>query len=252
MNILEFNSRRPVDLNNSRIMSWFTYKNSTYMDRDAHIKGLNLGFSSNENQYVVLKNIHLFCESIKINHRDLAIANQIHSSNVLEVTSGGVYPNVDAFVCRTPSISLGIQVADCGAILFGDFENKIIGAAHAGWRGAVDGIIPNTVNKMVQLGAKTKSIKVFVSACISKHNFEVGNEVAQHFPRHLVNTLDYKKPHVDLQGFLFEQLIDSEIISNNIEMDKRCTIDEDELFYSFRREADNSGRMLGLIKMNKI
>lgn len=243
---------RPKELNNSRILSWFSYKNTHFSSDEAKIRGLNLGFSSKENQHIILKHVHDYCSFIGISHRDLAIANQTHSTNVLEVKHGGVYPNVDAFVSQQAGISLGIQVADCGAILFGDFENKIIGAAHAGWRGAVHGIIPNTINKMVQLGAKTKSIKVFISACISKHNFEVGKEVAQHFPKHLVNTLDYKKPHVDLQGLLFEQLIDSEIISNNIEIDKRCTIDKDELFYSYRREGDKSGRMLAVIKLNNI
>jgi YfiH family protein len=233
-------------------MSWFTYKNPELVSEGANIEGLNLGFSSKEDQHVVLRHIHEFCKSIGISHRDLALANQIHSTNVLEVTTGGVYPNVDAFVSKTPGVALGIQVADCGAILFGDFDKKIIGAAHAGWRGAVNGIIPNTINKMVELGADPRTTKVFVSACLAKHNFEVGDEVAELFPKHLVNITDYKKPHVDLSGLIFEQLIDAEVLSSNIEVDNRCTIDNKDDFYSYRREGEKSGRMLAVVRLNKL
>ncbi len=252
MSISQIELIRPEGLNNSRVMSWFTYKNPDLVSEGAKIKGLNLGFSSKEDQHIVLKHIHEFCRSIGISHRDLAIANQIHSTNVLEVTSGGVYPNVDAFVSKKPGVALGIQVADCGAILFGDFDNKVIGATHAGWRGAVNGIIPNTIKKMVEIGANPRSIKVFVSACLAKHNFEVGEEVAELFPKHLVNSTDYTKPHVDLSGFIFEQLIDTEILSSNIEVDNRCTIDNSNEFYSYRRERDQSGRMMGVVKLNKL
>ena len=251
MNFFQYDLLRPDGLNNSRIMSWFTYKNPAYVVRDAVIPGLNLGFSSKENQHIVLKNIHELCKSIGISHRVLALANQIHSANVLQVDKGGVYPNVDAFVSKTPGVALGIQVADCAAILFGDFENKVIGAAHAGWKGALQGIVPATINKMVELGANRITTKVFVSACLAKHNFEVDHDVAKQFPDYLVHTEGYNKPHLDLKGLLFEQLIDSEILSKNIQLDSRCTIDEENTFYSYRREKEKSGRMLGVIKLNK-
>ena len=232
--------------------SWFTFKNPEHFTKGAQIRGLNLGFNSKEEPHIVLKHFHEFCKSIGISHQDLALANQIHSTNVLEVKKGGVYQNTDAFVSKTPGVALGIQVADCGAILFGDFDNKVIGAAHAGWRGAINGIIPNTINRMIELGANPRSTDVFVSACIAKHNFEVGNEVAVQFPIHLVNSVDYEKPHVDLNGLIFEQLIDSGILSKKIQIDSRCTIDHKDDFYSYRREGDNSGRMLGVVKLNKI
>lgn len=251
MNSFQFDLLRPDGLNNARVMSWFTYKNPACKENDAVIPGLNLGFNSKENQHIVLKNIHDLCKSIGIRHRDLALANQIHSANVIQVDKGGVYPNVDAFVSKTPGVALGIQVADCAAILFGDFENKVIGASHAGWRGALQGIIPSTINKMVELGANRFTTNVFVSACIAKHNFEVDYDVAKQFPDHLVNTKEYNKPHLDLKGLLFEQLIDSEILSKNIQLDSRCTIDEKNTFYSYRREKERSGRMLGVIKLNK-
>lgn len=242
---------RPERLNNSRIMSWFSYKNPSYDTDSETIPGLNVGFSSAENQHIILHNIHQLCAEVGISHKSLALANQIHSANVLEVKKGGVYPNIDAFVSRTEGVALGIQVADCGAVLLGDFDNKVIGAAHAGWRGAVAEIVPQTIQSMKELGADEKEIQVFVSPCISKHNFEVGEEVAARFSEHLINRENYTKPHIDLKGLLFEQLLESGVRSAHIEIDERCTIDHEDLFYSYRREKEKSGRMMGIIKLNK-
>ncbi|MBO6793283.1 MAG: peptidoglycan editing factor PgeF [Balneolaceae bacterium] len=233
-------------------MAWFSYKNPEFHSEGAHIDGLNVGFSSEEDQHVVLRHIHTLCESIGIKHRDLALANQIHSNNVLVVERGGVYPNVDAFVSKTPGVALGIQVADCGALLLGDFENKVIAAVHAGWRGTVGEIVPHTISKMQELGADKQNITAFISPCLGAHNFEVGEEVASKFPGHLVNDDEYEKPHVNMVGLLKEQLLDAGVLSANIEADGRCTIDEESLFYSYRREKEKSGRMLAIIKLNKL
>lgn len=251
MSTFPFEFIRPSQLNNARIMSWFSYKNPDFHSEGAHIEGLNVGFSSNEDQHVVLSHIHSLCKSIGIRHRDLALANQIHSSNVLVVERGGVYPNVDAFVSKTPGVALGIQVADCGALLLGDFKNKVIAAVHSGWRGAVGEIVPLTINKMIEVGAEIHEINAYLSPCLGVHNFEVGEEVSSKFPGHLVNNDDYEKPHVDMVGLLKEQLIDAGVLTSKIETDGRCTIDEDSLFYSYRREKEQSGRMLAIIKLNK-
>jgi hypothetical protein len=232
-------------------MSWFSYKNPSYDTDSETIAGLNVGFSSAENQHIILHNIHQLCAEVGISHKSLALATQIHSANILEVKKGGVYPNIDAFVSNTEGVALGIQVADCGAVLLGDFDNKVIGAAHAGWRGAVAEIVPQTIRSMKELGADEKEIQAFVSPCLSKHNFEVGEEVAARFSEHLINRENYNKPHIDLKGLLFEQLLESGVRSANIEIDERCTIDHEELFYSYRREKEKSGRMMGIIKLNK-
>ena len=251
MSTFQFEFTRPKELNNSRVMSWFSYKNPAYQTESSNINGLNLGFSSKEDQHIILHHIREYCNAIGLHHKDLALANQIHSTNVLVVEKGGHYPNVDAFVSKTPGVALGIQVADCSAVLFGDFENKVIGAAHAGWRGAVEGIVVKTLQKMIDIGANPHSIHTYISPCLAKHNFEVGTEVADKFPNHFVNNKDFSKPHVDLKGLIFEQLTDSKILSRNIEMDTRCTIDHERLFYSYRRENETSGRMMGIIKLNK-
>ena len=243
---------RPEKLNDARILSWFTLKNPHLKEEEQLIPGLNIGFNSKENQNILLHNLNLLAEEIRMKPANIALAEQIHQTAVRTIYEGGIYPKTDAFVSNTPGIALGIQVADCGAVLFGDSFNKVIGAAHAGWRGAVREIIPKTVKKMMDIGADPSKIQVFVSPCLAKHNFEVGEEVAAKFGDHLVDRVHFEKPHVDLKGLLKDQLVSSGILENNIEIDDRCTIDHDDLFYSYRREKDKSGRMVAIIKLNKL
>ena len=242
---------RPESLNTARILSWFSYKNSEYKYPESEIPGLNVGFNSKENQESILGNVHALCDELGIQRSKLALAHQVHGADVQVVEKGGVYESTDGFVTKTPGIGLGIQVADCGAVLLGDFEHQIIGACHAGWRGAVGGIVPHTLDKMMELGADPKTIHAFISPCLAMHNFEVGEEVAEQFPDHLVDRQNYPKPHVDLSGLLINQLLEQGISKDHIEADGRCTIDHADLFYSYRREKDKSGRMLAVIKLNK-
>ncbi len=243
---------RPKQLNGPRILSWFSLKNPQIQGDGQRIKGLNVGFNSHESQEVILQNLHTLCEAANINVKKLALAKQVHGDHVEVIHSSGFYDNTDAFVTRESDVPLVIQVADCGTVLLGDSKNKVIGAAHAGWRGAVKGIAAKTVREMIKLGAEADSIHVFVSACLSEHNFEVGEEVAEQFSEHLVNRINFEKPHVNLQGLIIEQLENEGVPGKNIEVDDRCTIDHSDLFYSYRREKDESGRMAAIIKLNKI
>ena len=130
----------------------------------------------------------------------------------------------DGFVSNTQGLALAIQVADCAAVLLGDSENKVIGAAHTGWRGAVADIVPKTIQKMKRLGAASTYIKAFVSPCISLQNFEVGEEVAAQFPDKFVDRTNYSKPHVNLKNFIEYQLMKEGILEEHIEIDDSCTI----------------------------
>ncbi len=243
---------RPEKLNNTRIFSWFSLKNAHLKEELQQIPGLNVGFNSKEKPDIILHNLNLLSSELRMKPSNLALAEQIHKTNIKVIIKGGIYPETDAFVSNTPGTALGIQVADCGAILFGDSINRVIGAAHAGWRGAVNQIVPKTIHKMLELGAELDQIKVFVSPCIARHNFEVGEEVAKEFSDHLVDRQQYEKPHVDLKGLVKDQLLEEGIDENHIEIDERCTIDHENLFYSYRREKEKSGRMVGIIKLNKL
>ncbi|MBO6586464.1 MAG: peptidoglycan editing factor PgeF [Gracilimonas sp.] len=240
---------KPNLLNNDSVSSWFTLRNQESVHPNRAIPGLNLGLNTAEKASAVLENRQRLLKEIGLDENQIAYGVQVHKTDIKEVIEGGIYEGTDGFVTTKSGLALAIQVADCAAVLLADSENKVIAAAHAGWRGAVADIVPKTIRKMKALGAEPEYIKVYVSPCISLQNFEVGEEVATEFPDRFVDRTNYAKPHVNLKAFIRQQLIDEGIESDHIEIDDSCTI-EDENYYSYRRQKDNSGRMMGIIKLN--
>ena len=233
------------------IQAWFTLKNEEYYRPSQAIAGLNLGFNTPEKKEQVAKNRLALLNSLNIDSDWVAYADQVHSNRVQFVTDGGTYPSTDGLVTRVPGLTLGIQVADCAAVLLWDEENHVIAALHAGWRGALGDIVHSGVQKMKEQGAESSKIKSFISPCISLQNFEVGMEVAEQFPSQFVNYNDFDKPHVDLKNFLKYQLLNEDIPDDQIEIHEDCTISGADKFYSYRREGDKSGRMLALIQISE-
>ena len=189
---------------------------------------------------------------------DLITLKQMHSSDVINITER-IEPDEiegDSMVTSKKGICLGILTADCAPILLGDFEKKIIGAAHAGWKGLYGGIIENTIENMVQLGAKIKNICVAIGPCIQKNNYEVGIEFYERF---INKDRTYKKFFLkennkilfDLPGSISFRLHLPGI--RNIQSLNKCTFTEKKNYFSFRRNQKNKlgdcGRMISTIKI---
>lgn len=241
---------RPETVNYAgNIQAWFTCKNAGYGEQKQNIPGLNFGFNTSERMEIVEKHRKNLLSVLDIDPQKIAYAEQMHSSEVKVVTKGGTHEGIDALVTQIPGLTLAIQVADCAAILLADPERGIIAAVHAGWRGATGDILPKAIRKMKSLGAETSNLRVFISPCISQQNFEVGSEVAEKFPAEFVDYQNYKKPHVDLKGFLKRQLLEHGLKEESIDVHKGCTVANVRRFYSYRREHQESGRMLGLIRL---
>lgn len=240
---------KPKLLNDEKIRSWFTLKNENFFDGQQSIKGLNLGLNTLEPFEVIEKNLSVLADEIGTEAGQIAYAKQVHGSDILEVNRGGQYEGIDGLITSRSGIALAIQVADCAAVLLADSFEKIISAVHAGWRGAAAGIVPKAINRMISNGASPDNIKAYISPCISLNNFEVGEEVARQFPEEFVDRVSFKKPHINLKGFIIQQMKDKGLLSNHIECDENCTISDSELFYSYRREGKKSGRMMGVIKI---
>lgn len=105
---------------------------------------------------------------------------QVHGVDVAEVTrpwAAGHGPRADAMVTRTPGVALGIVTADCAPVLFVDHAAGVVGAAHAGWRGAVAGVIEATLAAMVAMGARTDRISAAIGPCIAQDSYEVGDDL---------------------------------------------------------------------------
>jgi YfiH family protein len=206
--------------------------------------GLDLGINTQTPLERTSANRSLFLKTLGLDDEAFAFARQVHGVDVAIVERPGLLESYDGLVTNKTDLALGILVADCAAVLISDSENGVIGAFHAGWRGALGGILAKGIQKMRDLGAK--SMDVWVSPCIGTEAFEVGDEVAAQFPAEFVKRDGFPKPHIDLKAYVLHQLLEVGIQNDRISIDNRCTF-SNEAFYSYRRQKDKSGRMMAVI-----
>jgi copper oxidase (laccase) domain-containing protein len=109
--------------------------------------------------------------------------------------------------------------------------------------------VPKGIEMMIEQGAKPENLHAFVSPCLSLKNFEIGQEVAEQFPDEQVDYESFAKPHLNLKGFIKQQLLEHKIPEESIEIHSACTVDDAENYYSYRREGNQSGRMMALIRI---
>ncbi len=145
---------------------------------------LNCGLGSNDDKTRVHENRRRAMREVGLGEEALRTVYQIHSATVVTVDDGAAdtaTTRADALVSAQPGIALGVLAADCAPVLLADPDKSIIGAAHAGWRGAVSGVIEATVAAMAALGADTGRITAVIGPCIGQASYEVGPEFPQPF-----------------------------------------------------------------------
>lgn len=209
---------------------------------------LNLAISSGDAEADVRENRRRLLTHVGFDQDALAIAGQVHGADVAWVDKPGLVYETDGLLTTTPGLLLGIVAADCAVVLVADDDATVVGAAHAGWRGAAQGIVGNLVRAMVAQGCQPDRLNAWVSPCISQVNFEVGDEVAEQFDDAFVteNPTTGKK-HVDLVGVIVAQLMSLGIPPDRVAAAHRCTVDEEETFFSYRGQSGRTGRMMGFI-----
>jgi polyphenol oxidase len=211
-------------------------------------ESLNLGLSTTDSNENVLKNRSLASGYFGLTPDNMAIAGQVHGSDVLVVEKPGLYQGFDGLVTNQSDLLLSISAADCAAILLADAQTNTIGACHAGWRGHVDGVIDNSIDQMINLGADPARIRAYVSPCISAKHFEVGEEVAAQFSSSFVERRPHwPKPHINLTASIFANLVRCGVQSHHIECSSQCTTANSDLFFSHRGQNGVTGRMMGFI-----
>lgn len=214
---------------------------------------LNVGFAVGDDEASVAANRAAIAEAL--GGAPLIVLKQTHSTHVETITApiSGVVEG-DAMVTATPGLLLGIQTADCTPILFADATARVVGAAHAGWRGAVEGIIGNTISAMVNLGATPANIVAAYGPTIWAQNYEVGDQFEADFlalhptGADLFFTPTGGKAHFDLPGFVQAQLRDAGL--STIEQVGGCTYANPELYFSHRlatHQATKTGRQMSVI-----
>lgn len=212
--------------------------------------GLNLGRSTADTPASVDENRRRFAAAFGLAPERAAIAGQVHSTTVRTVDAPGLVLATDGLVTDTPGLLLCITAADCAAVLLTDAEARVVGACHAGWRGAVGGIVEETLRQMAALGADPARIVAAVGPCIGTDAFEVGPEVAAHFRASRVRPGAGDRLHADLTGEITDRLAAAGVSPDRIEPSGACTAtDPAGRFYSHRASGGTTGRMMGAIAL---
>lgn len=221
-------------------------------------EGLNCGLGSTDQSDAVVLNRAKVADAMGVAPQDLRSVTQVHSADVVEITAEPQPRDAtlaDGMVTRTPGVALGILTADCQPVLFHDAEAQVIGAAHAGWKGALSGVLEATVEAMEALGAERGRIVAAIGPTISQAAYEVGPEFLETMladdpaaSRFFVNGNDGRYLF-DLPGFGLARMRAFGI--GRAEWIRHCTYADPTRFYSYRRATHNKeadyGRLISTI-----
>lgn len=220
--------------------------------------GLNCGTGSSDQAEIVAINRARVAEAMEVPPQALVTVHQVHSARAVPVAGPlAVRPEADALVTATPGLLLAVLTADCQPVLFHDSVAGVIGAAHAGWRGAADGVLEATVDAMEALGATRSNIAAVIGPSISQAAYEVGPEFFDRFrdedpesTRFFTNGAG-DRMLFDLPSYGLHRLRTAGV--GHAEWTGHCTYRDAARFYSFRRtthagEADY-GRLISTIRL---
>ena len=221
-------------------------------------EGLNCGGGSSDQAEIVAMNRDRVADAIGVSLERLVSVHQVHSATAVTLHERPVErPRADAIVTNTPGLALAILTADCQPVLFADRNAGVIGAAHAGWRGALDGVLEATIDEMIAAGGARENIHAVIGPTISQRAYEVGQEFLERFldedpdsARFFING-QTGRYLFDLPGYGLMRLRAAGI--GSAEWTRHCTYSEEARFYSYRRathrgEADY-GRLISVIRL---
>ena len=211
---------------------------------DGIYASLNGGIGSSDDPANVTENRRRMAEQMGVAPERFLSVYQVHSPDAVVATGpwqGPERPRADAIVTATEGLAIGVTAADCGPILLVDPNARVIGAAHAGWKGALTGIVESTVAAMEKLGAERGGIVAAIGPLIRQHSYEVGGEFVERFiEADAENALFFipssRENHAmfDLAGFIRMQLENAGVLMiDDVGLDTYS----DERFYSYRRSV---------------
>lgn len=226
-------------------------------------QSLNGGIGSNDAPENVRENRARMAASLGVAPTHFVSCYQIHSPNVVvaaEPWTRENAPRADAIVTRVPGLAVGVGTADCGPILFADAEAGVVGAAHAGWKGALTGVLEATIAAMEKLGAARARVRAAIGPLIRQPNYEVGAEFVDRFTAQDAANARFFAPSArenhamfDLPGYIKARLERAEI--QGVEDLGLCTYAEPARFFSYRRTTHRGepdyGRHVNAIALMK-
>lgn len=223
--------------------------------------GLNVGLGSDDERDAILRNRDLARDAV-MPGAALITVHQVHSADVVTITAPlplDLRPKADAMVTDQPGLLLGILTADCVPVLFADAEAGVIGAAHAGWKGALGGVTDATIAAMTTLGASAASISCAIGPCIGRASYEVSEGFAQPFLDRNEEDARFfsagRTGHLqfDIAGYVASRLAEAGI--SKVMMLDEDTYPQSERFFSYRRACHAGeagyGRQISLIGLSR-
>jgi len=206
---------------------------------------LNCGFGSNDDPALVFENRRRIADHLGGTGGAIVTLYQEHGTAAREVASlpeRDALPHADAVVSATPGLVIGVLTADCAPVLFADAEARVVAAAHAGWRGALNGVVESAIREMERLGARRDRIHAAVGPCIGQDAYEVGPEFEAEFLKadaayqtFFARESATARPHFDLSGFVLRRLREARI-AEAVSL-ATCTCENESLFFSYRRKT---------------
>jgi YfiH family protein len=218
---------------------------------------LNVGVGSRDDPDAVQENRARAAATLGVELPDLLTCFQIHSSSVVVAAAPfAARPEADAVVTRVPGLACGALAADCAPVLLADAEARVVGAAHAGWKGALGGIVAAAVDAMEAQGARRERIVAAIGPCISQASYEVGDDFFDRFAAEAPGSHAFfaagtrpGRRQFDLPGFVLKRLEEAGV--SQAEWVGRDTCAEEQLFFSNRRGVlrgePDYGRLLSAI-----
>jgi len=222
-------------------------------------KTLNCGLSSKDSKQNILENRNAVLNYLNIENNSLFIPNQVHGTHAELVNKKDqiIKINADALITKTNQIALGILTADCAPLLIVDKNKKIISNIHCGWKGTLNGIIENTIHKMIELGASRRNLIAAIGPCISLKSYQVKNDFVDNFKIIEKNIENYFIFHNDKSIFFDLPLyIKTKLLKNGLDNIFALDIDtysNEKNFFSYRKSTHKNdldyGRQLTILSI---
>ncbi len=258
-------NRRPTPLDDPDLASISGIRHGFFTKQGGVSTGvyasLNIGFGSDDDTAAVTENRARTMQALDLEKTALTTVYQVHGDTVAKVTDPWPHsaaPKADGLVTNRPGAALGIATADCAPVLFADPDAGVIGACHAGWKGALGGITDRTIEGMEELGARRDRVLAVIGPCIAQTSYEVGTEFRDAFLSAAPDNARYFGPGVradkfqfDLPGYVRDRLDRAGV--GEARWIGRDTRAEEDLFFSYRRTTLNGekdyGRLLSAIAL---
>ena len=238
-----------------RIFSGYQHVRAGVSTRDGGVSpnalGMNMSYKVGDDPINVSANREIFLGNYSGSEKTTAFAEQCHSSVVRIIDEPGIHSKCDGLITQARGIGLAVSIADCVPVLLYDPITETIAAIHAGWRGSLEKIVSVACEILqVDIGSQLEDVKAYIGPSAGPCCYEVSRDVLEQF-RGNVRAVSDGEMRLDLKKENRLQLEEAGVHIESIEMEEKCTICSPDIFHSYRRDKEQSGRMLAYISLKE-